>query len=79
MEETESVEEYLARVIRERLVALFAEYPWWCLFCGAGGNYDGDRPDEYPPPPLEHVCPPGWDRVPKVGVDGIVGPQGIVT
>lgn len=36
---------------------LVAGLPWWCMICGEGGNYEGDRPDYYWFPPENHICP----------------------
>lgn len=52
------VEEWLRKEIREGLAKKLAEAPWWCLICGEGGNYEGERPELYWFPPEDHVCPP---------------------
>ena len=55
-EPTETVEEYIRRNIAEMLKKTLDTAPWWCIFCGEGGNYDGERPDEYWIPPESHKC-----------------------
>ncbi len=49
-------DEYLKEELKKRLLKRLAEEAWWCLICGEGGNYEGDRPDEYWFPPDDHVC-----------------------
>lgn len=55
-EGVDPVREYIRRKLEERVLARLAAAPWWCLICGAGGNYEGERPDEFWFPPESHVC-----------------------
>lgn len=55
----ETIEEYLKRRLKEELDKKFEAQPWWCLLCGEGGNYEGNRPDFYWFPPKDHVCKKG--------------------
>lgn len=52
----ETLEVWLKRKLREGLDQALAEAPWWCLLCGQGGNYEGERPDEFWFPPDDHIC-----------------------
>ncbi len=49
-------EQYLHEELYKRFLGRLAEQPWWCMICGEGGNYEGDRPDAYWFPPEDHVC-----------------------
>lgn len=53
----EDVRSWLQRRLLEELWEALNKAPWWCLICGQGENYEGDRPDDYLPPPSDHVCP----------------------
>jgi hypothetical protein len=57
------LEEYIKSELNRMLSEALAKLPWWCFRCGEGGNYVGERPDEFWFPPKDHVCPP---RNPKV-------------
>lgn len=48
--------DYIQDELRKGLLEELAKQPWWCMLCGMGGNYEGDRPDEYWFPPDDHVC-----------------------
>lgn len=48
--------EYLKKMIKESFIKSLEEEPWWCLMCGEGGNYMGERPDIYMFPPESHAC-----------------------
>lgn len=48
--------QYLTNCLREGLEEELAKAPWWCMICGEGGNYEGERPDEYWFPPVDHEC-----------------------
>jgi hypothetical protein len=50
------VKEWLKQEMRKQLDEELAKGPWWCVLCGAGGNYKGERPDEYWFPPEDHIC-----------------------
>jgi hypothetical protein len=50
------VEDYIREELQKSLDKTFADLPWWCMICGEGGNYDGERPDEFWFPPEEHQC-----------------------
>lgn len=64
---SESVEEWIRKELKKMLAKKLAKAPWWCLLCGKGGNYEGERPDEYWFPPEDHVCkPPGPPALPKL-------------
>ncbi len=48
--------EQLKEELRKSLLKRLSEEPWWCLICDEGGNYEGERPDEYWFPPADHIC-----------------------
>ena len=48
---------WLKAELNKMLDEKFSKLPWWCMLCGEGGNYDGERPHEYWFPPVDHVCP----------------------
>jgi hypothetical protein len=50
------LEDFIRQEMTNHLDKTFAALPWWCLLCGEGGNYEGERPDEYWFPPENHVC-----------------------
>lgn len=52
------LEDVIREELDKKLKAALAAAPWWCLICGEGGNYEGERPDEFWFPPEDHVCPP---------------------
>ena len=52
------LEDYIKAELSRKLEEVLAALPWWCLICGEGGNYIGERPDEYWFPPKDHECPP---------------------
>lgn len=54
----EDLQSYIKRKFLEELDKVLKEGPWWCVICGEGGNYEGERPDAYWFPPEDHVCPP---------------------
>ncbi len=66
---SEELKEWIQQRIKEEFEKVLAESPWWCPMCGEGGNYEGERPDEYWIPPEDHQCPP---KKPKLkGITGI--------
>lgn len=56
MAEPKQLKEYIREELDKLFKKVLAEAPWWCMVCGDGGNYEDERPDEYLPPPLDHVC-----------------------
>lgn len=59
IEDPESeVVKWLRDQMKEEWEKMLADQPWWCLLCGEGGNYEGERPDEYWFPPATHICKP---------------------
>lgn len=48
--------EFVKEELKKALAEEFAKQPWWCLICGEGSNYEGERPDEYWFSPEDHVC-----------------------
>lgn len=50
------VKAFIKQELRKKLQAKFSALPWWCLLCGEGGNYEGERPADYWVPPASHEC-----------------------
>lgn len=52
------LEDYIRSQLSARLEQALAEAPWWCMFCGEGGNGWVPGVTEYWFAPEDHVCRP---------------------
>lgn len=49
--------EWLADEMKRTYKEYIESLPWWCGFCGVGGNYVGRRPDDWMwPTSDQHTC-----------------------
>lgn len=63
------LEDYIKAELSRKLEEVLTALPWWCIICGEGGNYVGERPDEFWFPPKDHVCPPLDPKPVGISVD----------